>query len=292
MEEPGAHTAPGTQRVFPFWMASSYPSLRESLLHWLSYLLRRLGREATLSIWQAVRQDYDDRLLLEILGSGWLPAESNPAPDLDRAMAEQVRRFFPATVDGVSPKAAGQLIDGMPPVSHILHVLPSLNTWKPMTAYEAVHLRSDVPALLAERAIERYGKQGELIVYDLLQEERVMRGNGRTGSVARFMAEFESKSKDPDIFSAGLVMEALRASGTEVTFRVMECEWARYFHERHPRVGYLMACSTDEAAYRAFNPSLRLQRTSTLMEGGPMCDFRIYGLQRVSGHRPQEPATS
>jgi hypothetical protein len=33
-------------------------------------------------------------------------------------------------------------------------------------------------------------------------------------------------------------------------------------------LGYLMACSTDEAAYRAFNDTLRLQRTSTSMEGG------------------------
>ncbi len=57
---------------------------------------------------------------------------------------------------------------------------------------------------------------------------------------------------------------------------VTQCEWARYFRERHPLVGYLMACSTDEAAYRAFNPALRLQRTSTLMEGGQVCDFRIY----------------
>lgn len=57
------------------------------------------------------------------------------------------------------------------------------------------------------------------------------------------------------------------------------CEWARYFQERHPRVGYLMACSTDETAYRAFNPSLRLQRTQTLMEGGALCDFRIYATE-------------
>ena len=50
------------------------------------------------------------------------------------------------------------------------------------------------------------------------------------------------------------------------------------FRERHPGVGYLVACSTDEVDYRAFNEKLRMQRTSTLMEGGEVCDFRIYAV--------------
>jgi predicted ArsR family transcriptional regulator len=40
-----------------------------------------------------------------------------------------------------------------------------------------------------------------------------------------------------------------------------------------------MACSTDEAAYKAFNPSLRLQRTETIMEGSDKCDFRIFAVE-------------
>ena len=30
------------------------------------------------------------------------------------------------------------------------------------------------------------------------------------------------------------------------------------------------------AALRASNDSMRMQRTSTIMEGGKLCDFRIY----------------
>jgi hypothetical protein len=63
--------------------------------------------------------------------------------------------------------------------------------------------------------------------------------------------------------------------------RVVECEWARYFLEHHPGVGYLLACSLDNAAYRSFNNRLRLQRTSTLMEGGTACDFRVYALEAI-----------
>jgi hypothetical protein len=43
-----------------------------------------------------------------------------------------------------------------------------------------------------------------------------------------------------------------------------------------------MACSTDETAYRAFNENLRMQRTSTLMEGGEVCDFRIFAVDDAS----------
>ena len=40
-----------------------------------------------------------------------------------------------------------------------------------------------------------------------------------------------------------------------------------------------MACNTDEAAYRAFNPNLRMQRSSTLMVMDKVCDFRIYAVE-------------
>jgi hypothetical protein len=39
-----------------------------------------------------------------------------------------------------------------------------------------------------------------------------------------------------------------------------------------------LSCSCDDAAYRAMNPRLRLQRTSTLMEDGDKCDFRIFAV--------------
>jgi predicted hydrocarbon binding protein len=75
-----------------------------------------------------------------------------------------------------------------------------------------------------------------------------------------------------------LQVELVSKTAREAVLHVRECEWARYFRERHPQVGYLMACSTDEAAYRAFNPGLRLQRTQTLMEGADFCDFRVHAV--------------
>ena len=117
-----------------------------------------------------------------------------------------------------------------------------------------------------------------MIAYDVLREERIRAGRGKTGGIADFIADFTSEPEEANLFTAGLEIERVHASEREVVLHIKECEWARYFQERHPQVGYLIACSTDEVAYRAFNESLRMQRTSTLMEGGKVCDFRIYAI--------------
>ena len=86
--------------------------------------------------------------------------------------------------------------------------------------------------------------------------------------------------KTPSLFTAGLDLELIRESDTEVVLNVTACEWARYFLERHPSVGYLVACSSDEAALKAANETLSMQRTSTIMEGGDECDFRWYSVEQ------------
>jgi hypothetical protein len=157
----------------------------------------------------------------------------------------------------------------------------SPNVWKEMTAYEALHLGLDGKALLTEALVRFHGKQGKLIAYDLLRERRVEAMEGETGSVADFRSAFTSEPESANIFTAGLEVEIVHLSERELVQHVGECEWSRYFRERHPQVGYLLACSTDEVAHRTYNDRLRLQRTSTLMEGGNVCDFRIYAIDQV-----------
>ena len=93
---------------------------------------------------------------------------------------------------------------------------------------------------------------------------------------------FSTEPDEPDMFSAGLEVDLIRASETEVVTQVKECEWARYYQEHHRRIGYMLACSLDNAAYKSFDPRIRLQRTCTIMEGGEFCDFRVYALDEDS----------
>jgi len=108
-----------------------------------------------------------------------------------------------------------------------------------------LHLRYDGLACFAEALIDRYGKQDEFIIYDLMKEERLASSQGYPGSVEDFIKNFTSEVKTPNLFTAGLEMEVISKSEREAFMVVRECEWARYYQERHPRVGHLMACSTD-----------------------------------------------
>lgn len=267
---------PITQRVFRLQMAKWLPTRYESYLLWLRWLLERLGAERTLTLWEEACQGDGDWLTSEILSNGWQETAQEAAVDVEARIAAALAGHFPARVEGVSGEMARRLVEGMPPICQVWGAFASFNMSREVTAYQALHLSFDGLARLVEGLIHHHGRQGELIAYDILSEERVRSGGGRIGSVAEFMADFIAQPSEANLFTAGLETELIRASEAEVVLHVRACEWARYYRERHPAVGYLMACSTDEAAFRAFNPGLRLQRTTTLMEGGEVCDFRIY----------------
>ena len=231
---------PLCKRVFPFRLASWLPACYKSYLHWLRHLLERLGSDCTLSIWREVYRDYDDRFLLQILRTEWnLDAREERADKyLEESIGALFSEFYPVSIDGVSREDARQLIEAMPPIYHIKKTHPSLNVLKSITAYEALHLKFDVPALLAETLIRLHGKQGELIVYDILREERIKLGGGKTRSLVQLISDFNGEPQEANLFTAGLKAEIVLASEREVVLNITECEWARYFLERHPQVGY------------------------------------------------------
>ena len=266
---------PCQERKFLFELAPWYESQYETQLRWLKHFLERLGKECTTTVWQKAFSDYDDKLLMELMAGEWIEMTNSSSSDIDARITKLIPEFFPVSVEGVSGDEAKQLIEMTPPIYQIRKGLPSLTVYQEMTAYDALHLRFDVIAALVESLVELLGKQGELIAYDLILEYRITAGGERTGNVEEFISEAQAEPDEPNLFSAGLEDEIMHSSERELVVHVRECEWARYFQERHPQVGYLIACSTDEAAYKAFNKNLRLQRTTTLMEGGEFCDFRI-----------------
>lgn len=64
---------------------------------------------------------------------------------------------------------------------------------------------------------------------------------------------------------------------TDSTFeiKVSECLWAKTFRENDAAdIGYATICHPDFAMCRAFNPKIRMERTTTLMEGHDCCNHR------------------
>lgn len=270
---------PCRERTFPFRVNAA--EFHKPYLRWLKHLGERLGVENTLSVWKNTFIDYDDAFLMKVLSSGHhkiISDEINPEDSIN----ESIREFFSATNLNLSNAEVRSIIEITPPITQIRQCFSSNTVEKEITAFEALHFRFEGLANLAEALMDKYGKEGELIVYDMMIERRLASNEGETCSIEEFIEGFTAEDDTPNLFTAGQQIELISKTEREAVLYVRECEWARYFQERHPSVGYLIACSSDEASYKSFNTSLRMQRTSTLMEGGEVCDFRIYAIDRNS----------
>lgn len=265
-------------RTFDMKLAPACKATLYSRLRWLESMLHRLGKGVTLALWDEAFRVPDDGLMAAILAAPWQPYEDR---DGERKRLDvMIESCFEAPVAGVPKAQAHDLAMMDAGVRLPVARYPSLEVRRRITAYEAIHLRLDGMARLAATMRSQLGKEGELLAYDFVRAGRVAgaaAGSGKS-TAAEVMRDFADLARptQESMFSAALKVELVRQSPTEVAVNVTECEWARYLRERHPSVGYLVACSTDDAAVRARTDKLWLQRTSTLMEGGRVCDFRIY----------------
>ncbi len=266
---------PCHKRTFPLKMVPQFTECYLKYIHLLKHLLERLGHECTLKIWDYAFKDYSDELLSELLAGGWKAVEGE---GVEIPITEALSEHFASPVENVSAEQARQIIEESPPFYQIRQHLPNLNVIKEMSAYSAMHLFFHGYALLTEALIELHGKQGEFIAYDVKLQR--VQANAVSGvSAEEFLASFTTPLDKSTRLGAAVEYDLVRASENEVVLHIKECELARYYLEHHPRVGYLMGCSMDEAEYRAANPRIRTQRTTTLMEGGELCDFRIYAVE-------------
>jgi len=70
-------------------------------------------------------------------------------------------------------------------------------------------------------------------------------------------------------------IQVLEQTEQRFTFEVRRCRYAEMYQALGaPELGNLLSCSRDFALIEGFNPSIRLTRTHTIMEGADTCDFR------------------
>lgn len=73
-----------------------------------------------------------------------------------------------------------------------------------------------------------------------------------------------------------LALEVIESSPEKLSFNVTRCRYAEmYAALGFEDLGGLLSCNRDFALIEGFNPSVRLTRTQTIMEGAPHCDFRF-----------------
>jgi hypothetical protein len=69
--------------------------------------------------------------------------------------------------------------------------------------------------------------------------------------------------------------EAQKVKRNEVSFKITKCLWAEIFKTmKASDIGKILVCYSDFPRAKAWSPRLKLERTRTIMEGAPYCDFR------------------
>jgi hypothetical protein len=79
-----------------------------------------------------------------------------------------------------------------------------------------------------------------------------------------------------------LHIEILRQTKSKLHFNVIRCRYAEQYEQMGLKaLGLCLSCNRDGALCEGFNPQIRLQRSQTIMQGAPFCDFR-YDLHPVA----------
>jgi hypothetical protein len=131
------------------------------------------------------------------------------------------------------------------------------------------------------RELERVlGKEeAHRLVGDVIERERVkiskeMARRNPINSFRDFVELFEGEMSD--VWSHANVDEPAVYTENTRSVRTVACLWAETWREWGAEdIGYMYECKPDFAAIKALHPSLRLERTKTLMQGDDCCDFKF-----------------
>lgn len=98
------------------------------------------------------------------------------------------------------------------------------------------------------------------------QSAQAMQGN----DLARLADSLENWKKDD-----AMQIDVLELDEQRFSFNVVRCRYAEMYAALGiPELGALLSCNRDWALIQGFNPQVSLERTQTIMEGAPYCDFR------------------
>lgn len=84
--------------------------------------------------------------------------------------------------------------------------------------------------------------------------------------------------KVPDMWKQGgaLEIELEEMDKDKLVFKVTRCRYAEMYRDLgYEELGQVLSCGRDAAFAKGFNPGIRMARTTTIMSGGPYCDFKF-----------------
>jgi len=128
------------------------------------HLIERVGVEETTAIWDRLPAQAD-ALTQEILEQD-VAIESEPLGATETDFI--VRKLFARPIQGFRAEQVTAFLRSRPPFVFIDEAFPTTLGVLSLTTYQMLHLSRDALARIAEEIIARFGKAGELMIYDAL----------------------------------------------------------------------------------------------------------------------------
>jgi len=92
-------------------------------------------------------------------------------------------------------------------------------------------------------------------------------GSNNLFDLARVVREMWSQEK-------ALEVVFLEETDSKLRFNVKRCRYAETYEAMGIRdLGFCLSCSRDASFAQGFNQMIKMQRTQTIMQGAPYCDF-------------------
>ncbi len=141
---------------------------------------------------------------------------------------------------------------------------------------EAMVLGPMLRAFQAGFGVEKTNEIAITVITKLAREQgaEFAKGIGANG------LEDYAANKDAWRRHGALEVEIIESDAERYSFDVTRCRYAEMYTELgYGDLGAIFSCTRDFEFVAGFNPNVKLERTQTIMQGAPRCDFR-YSMEK------------
>ena len=149
-----------------------------------------------------------------------------------------------------------------------------------LNAKIGVLTRREVEARILAPMLDAMGKAfGRERVLEVMRETIITIARKQGSELAGFMGgvTFQHFAESLRFWTQddALQIDVLEQTEETFSFNVTRCRYAELYESLGIReLGTALSCARDYALIEGFNPDVSLNRTQTIMEGAPYCDFR------------------
>jgi len=136
---------------------------------------------------------------------------------------------------------------------------------------EAMVLGPMLRAFQAEFGVEKTNSIAAKVITRLAREQgaEFAKGIGANG------LDDYAANKDAWRRQGALEVDIVESDAERYSFDVTRCKYAEMYNELgYGDLGSIFSCTRDFEFVAGFNPDVKLERTQTIMQGAPHCDFR------------------